>query len=283
MKDFKKIIDEVGDFPTLPTIYTSLLNVMADSRSSVNDVAKIVTQDIAASTKILKTVNSSVYSLATKIDTITQAIFHLGFNEVKNLVVALSVMDMFSESSSLPSFNIIDLWKHSIGVGVIARIIGSVIGIKNVENYFLSGLIHDIGKLFFLERLNSDYSEVIRIVEEKSISIDQAEKEVFGLTHSQAGELLAKKWGLPLSINNSIRYHSSGFIGKDPNLQVATVHLADIIARILEFGFGGDNLIPHVNSAIWNVMKIEEGVLSTLLPKFKDGYSQSISILLKTN
>jgi len=283
LKNFQKIIDEVGDFPTLPTIYTSLLNVMADPRSSVNDVARIVTQDIAASTKILKTVNSSVYSLATKIDTITQAIFHLGFNEVKNLVIGLSVMDMFSESSSLPTFNILDLWKHSIGVGVIARIIGTEIGIKNVENYFLSGLIHDIGKLFFLERLNSEYSEVIRIVEDKSFIIEQAEKEVLGLTHCEAGELLAKKWGLPQSIINSIRYHSTGFIGNEANLQVATIHLANVIARVLEFGFGGDKFIPRVNSAIWNVMKIEEGLLSTLLSKFNRGYSQSISILLKTN
>lgn len=283
MKDFQKIVDKVGEFPTLPTIYTKLLNVMADSRSSVNDVAKIVTQDIASSTKILKTVNSSVYGLQTKIETITDAIFHLGFNEVKNLVIGLSVMDMFSEKSSLPTFNILDLWKHSIGVGVIARIIGTEIGIKNVENYFLSGLIHDLGKLFFLGSLNTEYKQVIKLVEEKALNLEQAEREIFNLSHCEVGALLAKKWDLPQSINNSIRYHSSGFLDGQENLQIAIIHLSDTIARILEFGYAGDSFIPHINSGIWDVLKIEEGLLSTLISQFNSGYSQSISILLNTN
>jgi HD-like signal output (HDOD) protein len=280
LKDIKKIVSQINDFPTLPTIYTSLLDLIGNPRASVADVANIVAQDIAASTKILKAVNSSVYSLQTKVDTITQAIFHLGFNEVKNLVVTLSVLDMFETTSSVQSFNMIDLWKHSIAVAVTTRNIGKEIGIKNVENYFLAGLIHDIGKFIFLKTLSVDYIPVIKYLEKEDINIEIAENEILGINHCIVGELLVKRWGLPSSITNSIRYHSTGFIGDEANLQVACVHLADIIARTLELGYPGDNLVPEPNEKVWSVLKMQNGAITSLIPKILTDFEQSVSILL---
>lgn len=280
MKKIHEVMDNIKEFPTLPTIYATLLQVIANPRSTVNDVANIISQDIASSTKILKTVNSAVYHLQSKIDTISQAIFHLGFNEVKNLVMTLSIIDMFDRSQSDLKFNVIDLWKHSIAVGVITRQLGNMAQVKNVENYFLSGIIHDIGKLLFLKNFKEDYNRVLNYVMEHDVSILEAEQKIIGISHEEAGAFLAEKWDLPVSIINSVKYHSNGTVDGKPDMLVACLHLADCIARLLEFGYPGDDLIHKPNPEIWNILKIEPDKISSLLDEFVQSYEQSVSILL---
>ncbi len=282
MNPIEELLKDAEDLPTLPTIYTSLLDVMSNPRSSVNDVAIIITQDIAASTKIIKTVNSPIYSLKAKVETITDSIFHLGFEEVKNLVISLSVMNLFKSDSTFQTFSIIDLWKHSIGVGVITRLIGIEIGVKNIENYFLAGLIHDIGKLFFADVFKDDYKQVIRYSEENEKSIEEAEDAVFGVNHTLAGEALARTWGLPDSFVNSIRYHSSGFAGDEPNLLTACVHVSNILARALEMGYAGDDYVHKPNPEVWDVLKLKDDSIAKSYKKFIENYNQAVSILLQT-
>lgn len=280
MIDIKNILSQVKDFPTLPTIYSTLLDVMANPRSTVQDVANVITKDIAASAKILKTVNSALYSMQVRIDTISQAIFHLGFNEVKNLVIALSILDMFSRVKSFNTFSLVDFWKHSIAVGCITRLIGTIIGIKNIENYFLSGIVHDIGKLFFLKNYEAEYRQVIDYVQENKVFIKEAEKKIFGLSHLTVGDLLAEKWRLPPSIRNTIKNHSTGIVNGRIDLQVGCVHLANIIARSLELGFAGDEYVPEPNPEIWASLNLPSNVFTKVLPRILIEYEQSVSILL---
>jgi putative nucleotidyltransferase with HDIG domain len=276
----QNVLAQVKDFPTLPTIYSTLLDVMANPRSTVQDVANVITKDIASSAKILKTVNSSIYGIQVKIDTISQAIFHLGFNEVKNLVIALSIVDMFAKVKTLSAFNIVEFWKHSIAVACISRMLGTLVGIKNVENFFLAGIVHDIGKLFFLKHYDEEYIKAVELVQEEEIYIKDAETKIFGLSHLAVGDLLAEKWSLPPSIRNTIKNHTTAVVNGQIDLQVACVHLANVLARSLELGFAGDDYVPEVNPDIWGALNIPPNSITQLLPKILTEYEQSVSILL---
>ncbi len=280
MKKIEEIVDCIHEFPTLPTIYTALLEVMSDSRSTINDVANIISTDQASSLKILKTVNSSIFGLQKRVENISEAIFHLGFNEVKNLVLSLSVIKLFSNTESLPDFKLIDLWKHSLAVGVITRTLGKFLGIKNIENYFLAGIMHDLGKLFFLREYVDEYSDVVRYVNESRKFIEQSENEVIGVSHTVVGDLLAEKWNLPGSIRNSIKYHETGFSNGKYDAEIACVHLANIISRILQLGNPGDDFIPEPNHKIWDYMDLNPSVFTENKDIFIDDYNQSVSILL---
>lgn len=278
--NYENIIKQINDFPTLPTIYNHLLSTISNPRSSVTDVANIISQDISMSTKILKTVNSSVFSLVSKVETISDAVFHLGFNEVKNLVLSLSVINIFKNVSSIENFSIIDIWKHSLGVAVTTRNLGNIIGVKNLENYFLAGLIHDIGKLFFLKVIPNDYSKVIKMVIENGITIEEGEEKVLSINHREIGAKLSEKWQLPNSITNSIKYHDTGFIDGTANLQTACVHLANIISRTLELGFPGDSFVHKPNELIWDVIKLNPSQMKSIIPKINIDFKQSLSILM---
>lgn len=274
------ILKDVGELPTLPTIYSQLLEAMSNTRSTAKDIANIIEKDQAATIKLLKSVNSPIFSIAKSIDNIQNAIFFLGFNEVKNLVFSLSMIDMFNNSKQVPYFNLVEYWKHSIAVGVATRIIGKICGEKNIENYFVAGIIHDIGKLILIYYGKTDYSKVIEYAIERNIGIGYAEMAVLGTDHLEIGAIVAEKWGIPETLINPIRHHLKGMVFDKFDKLTACVHLADVIARALNLGIAGDNFIPRPNPDIWKHLNISIDLFSSINNEIYCIYNEAISVLI---
>ncbi len=280
MKSFEKILSGINNLPTLPTVYTSLSEAISDPHTSNEQLAKIISADQASIFKILKIANSSFFGLRGRIDTISQAILFLGFNEIKNIVFTLTIMNFFPKEKHIVNFKPTDFWAHSIATGIITRKIGAHLGIKNLESFFISGALHDIGKLAFLEFAQKDYIQVIELVDHKNCLIREAEKEIFGLDHARAGYLLAEKWKLPLSIQNAIYYHHNGYVGSEKDFLTASVHIGNIIARTLELGFPGDNLIPRPNSRATEILNLPERFFSSILKSVQKDFEHLVEIML---
>jgi len=276
-----KILQSVDEFPTLPTVYSALSEVIANPRSTTNDAANVIASDQASAAKVLKAANSPIYGYSGRIDTISKAIFFIGFTEVQNLVAAISIIDMFGKSNASELFNPVEFWKHSIGVGVITRLIGKYSASSSPENYFLAGILHDIGKLFFFQFVPKEFATVLTLVAEKQIPIRVAEREVLGITHTAVGEILAQKWQLPASISNSIRFHVSGTVDGKPDELTASVHVANIISRCLSLGSAGDSTIPEPNELVWDILKLPKGSIVGMQQQIEhDFYEVAASILL---
>ncbi len=280
METIKRVLRGVEDFPTLPTIYTTLSEVMANPNSTPSDAADVISRDQSAASKLLKTANSSLYGFRGRIDSVTQAIFYIGFEEVKNIILTLSILDIFRKTKFEHDFNPVELWKHSIAVGVITRNIGAQLGVKNLEHYFIAGIMHDIGKLLFFRSIESDYLKTIRNAYDNNISIRDSEAEILGVTHTVAGELIAEKWKLPISIKNCIRHHYTGVVDGKVDNMVATIHLANIIARLYELGETGDDIVPEPNINIWATLNIQDNLFSNLYNKIMNDYEESIALFI---
>jgi len=275
-----KILNAVKNLPTLPTVFAAITEAMENPKTTTEQLAKIISSDQASAFKVLKVANSPFYGFRGKIDTISQAIFYIGFTEVKNIVFALSIINFFSKEKSKINFDPVDLWAHSIGVGVAARNLGISLGIKNVDNYFLAGVLHDVGKIIFLEHAQEGCGEVLKFAEANNCFIREAEQEVFGIDHARVGDMLATKWKLPQSIIDSINFHHTGIAGGENIQLVSAIHLADILARTLQFGFAGDNLIPRPNKRTWDTLKIHQGLLSSLKEKMTGDYCHLVGLML---
>lgn len=280
MKLINKIIKEIEEFPTLPTIYTTLSDVMANPRSTAQDVANVISQDQSAASKILKTANSSLYGFRGRITTISQAVVYIGFEEIKNLVLAISILDMFNISSKMVAFNPVDLWKHSIAVGIISRQIAKEIGAKNVEQYFLSGILHDIGKLLFMKSIPELYSKVISYSIENNMPSKDVEKQVIGMSHTLAGKLLAERWKLPKNIIDCISNQYTGLVDGRTDSLVASVHIANVAATLLELGKAGDEIIPQINPQIWDELKLSSNFFTKSIHAIVKEYQDSVNLLL---
>jgi|LSQX01.3.fsa_nt_gb HD-like signal output (HDOD) protein len=282
MKKYVDLVDKINDFPTLPTIYNSLLVVMQNPRSTIQDVANVISGDQVVALRILKVTNSSLFAFSKKIDSIIDAVSLLGQNEVKNIVLSLSVMKIFKQTQSISNFNIVDLWRHSIAVGVIAKHLGEISGLINTDNFFISGIVHDFGKLFFLRVAPEEYFNTIDYAQKNGVSLSNSEKITFGITHNSIGALLAKKWHLPNNIAEVINYHNAKRLNYYNNRQIAFVQLANIIANMLELGNSGYQIVDEPSFDIWKHLNLAPGVLEDMYSTIIEKFNQSAQILSLT-
>lgn len=279
--DINLLINKVDNFPTLPTIYSVLMEIMENPRSTSNDVAFIITQDQSSASKILKTANSPLYGFYGKIENISQAISYIGFDEVKNLITALTIIDFFNKNFELKHFNPVEFWKHSIAAGIMTRLIGKASGAKDLENYFLAGILHDIGKMLFFTTIPEIYSKVQQHSTENKLTSLESEMLLLGISHCIAGEILADKWNLPLSIKNAIRHHCSGVIDSKYKTIVASTHIANIAVSMYGFGSSDMNILPTPNKDAWNILDLPDNFFSLNRKLIYDTYFASINLLLR--
>jgi putative nucleotidyltransferase with HDIG domain len=120
------------------------------------------------------------------------------------------------------------LWQHSVAVGLTAKGI-CILARRHgqAETAFLTGLLHDIGKIALDTCFPEDYATVLAQVAEGSPFVD-AERSLLGLDHAEAGALLAADWSFPPAIVEVIRDHHNPQPGDFlPNL----IHLCDLLVR----------------------------------------------------
>lgn len=277
--NYENLVKKVEEFPSLPTVYNEVVNKISDSNSTADDIAKIIQSDVGISTKLLRLVNSPIYNIHNNVTNIKDAIFYVGFNEVKNIVLAQSVMKMSGREEIKDNFNMIEFWKHSIGVGVTARFIAQELEIKRLDDFFVSGVMHDIGKLFFHKVFKPVYNIVIKSSIEKKVEIEVIEKHKLMATHSDVGSLLCNKWNLPESINNVIKWHNIGLIDNEYDEQVAILNLSNTLAQAMQFGVSFDNLIDRPNPIVWEKLKISPKMIRRFEKPLIENYKNATSIL----
>ena len=130
------IAQHVKSIPTLPTVLTELSRRMEDPKTSSDDLAQVILQDQAISSKVLKLVNSPFYGYSGRITTINQGIVILGFNAIKNLVLSTSVIEAFKGAQSSESFRADLLWVHSAAVAGAAKLLAERSGGADPEEAF---------------------------------------------------------------------------------------------------------------------------------------------------
>lgn len=152
-----------------------------------------------------------------------------------------------------------------------------------MEDYFLAGIIHDIGKLFFIKFMPDEYAKAIEEAYQTNMAINKIENKNFGFNHHIAGELIASKWKLPDTIRKSVKYHAIGIVDGQYNKIVACVHLANVIARMMNLGTPGDNMVPEPNYSLWDYLNFKPKQISDMRDRILIDYEQSTAILLLKN
>lgn len=280
MKLINNVITKIDEFPTLSSVYAKLNEVISDPNSSAEDVARVISQDQAAAAKVLKAVNSPIYGFRKNISTISQSVVLLGFNEIKNLVLTLEIMDNFKETGNFKHLKPIELWKFSIATGIISKIIAESKGSKEVEKIFIFGILHGIGKLLFMKMLPDLYEKVIDYSFENKVSTRETEIKIIGMHNSTAGRLLADRWHLPREIKDIIKYHLMGDMDGIYNENVAIVHTATIVADILNLGHSGEFKDRFVNVNSFNKLELEENFFTKNLSRILEEYNEATKSIL---
>lgn len=212
-----------------PALIRETLTVLRDPACSAADLVKVLEKEPGISSKVLKAVNSVFYGTPKSITSLKAAIVRLGNHNISR--IALSSSLGASGSAKWTSF-----WKHSIGVAMVTRHIAQFIGnftAQEQEELFSMGLLHDLGVL--IEMGSGEFSEVEKVLRTNSMTLSEAEMQVFGFDHEQLGKTVAVLWNFPEDLVDAITYHHHPELSQDFYKKVAIIHLSDLLCHGFQF------------------------------------------------
>lgn len=243
-----QIFESAEDLPTLPEIAVRLQEVVNDPDSSAADVARLIEDDPAIASKVLRMVNSVFYAPARgeEITELQPAIARLGFVTITNIALSTSVFKAFSRVQK-PVFDRHDFWRHSVCVGIVTTVLHDYC-INNISQRItrdvahLAGIVHDMGKILFERYANPEFHHAIKSAQTEDIPVIKEEARIIGMGHDEAGAWLADKWKLGAEIQAVVRWHHEPLLCPDEHVQplVKLVHMADYICHNQNLGDSGN-------------------------------------------
>ncbi len=250
----KTIHRYISRMPSLSTTVTKVMETCNNPAVSPNDLNRVISLDPVLTGQVIKLVNSAYYSLVNKVTSLTRAIIMLGINTIKNLSLSLSIVGNIQDKDAFKAFSIDEFWSHSICVGVSAKLIASAAGVpvSEREEFFVAGLLHDLGKIPLNSCYPADYMAVVNSVKTDHIPLYSAEQKLFGINHCQVGGIIAEKWTLNKNLTDALNYHHSPDAEAIENKEFLTIiTLADMIAHMMR--------IPD-----WDRISLEGSVIEKL-------------------
>ena len=264
MEKDEHIIKKIKNLPTLPLVVDNLTRVINNPQSCAKDLSEIITKDPSLSARVLKIVNSSFYGFSQKIPTVSRAVVILGYNCVKNLALSSTIFNFLAEKVDNKDFDINSLWDHSLRCAACSRLIASEILHQDSEDTFISGLMHDIGKVIFMEYLADQYQQAISKANDDTIPLYEAERLVIGSDHAELGYVLADKWKFHKVLANSIRFHHHPLSAQKScdefSLKISCiVYLANILSKIDCKDISEKGPLKDIDPEVINLLNIERG------------------------
>jgi HD-like signal output (HDOD) protein len=239
----KRIKIFISRMPSLSTTTTKVLQICNSPTTSPNDLSRVISLDPVLTGNVLKLVNSAYYSLRSQVTTLTRAIIMLGLNTIKNLVLSTSILNSIGGKRSFQALHMNNFWTHSVCVGVASKFIAKRMDVPTSlhEEYFVAGLLHDLGKIPLNSIFPDAYGHVLRKVDPQKEPLFNVEKELLGIDHSIVGKMIADKWQLNKALNKAISFHHESVQVEPEDRQMADiVALANIFSNTYQIGSAGD-------------------------------------------
>ncbi len=202
----QRLFRRIGEVSSLPAVAVQIIDVANDSTAGSEDLLGAVRLDAALATRIMRTVNSSYYSLRNKVAELKTAITLLGFKEIRNLAMTAYVAQLFKQGKGHGTYTREGLWNHLIGVGSVARMIAETCRRASPREAYLAGLLHDIGFILLDQYLHEPFCQVVDALTPETDSRD-VEAEIFGFDHTELGGYVTLQWRLPEYLAATILHH----------------------------------------------------------------------------
>ena len=277
MRDVHSEIESINELVTVPKVIAEIMEEIDKEESAAGHVIKMVEEDAALTTSILRVANSPFYGMRRQIETVHSAITLLGLTEVSNLLVMFYMKQKLHTLSKSQEHYLELLWKHSINTAALASLIVKEYGINTSGKEFTAGLLHDMGKIVLAQHFSTELDNVNRKVKTSGNSDIQVETETIGIAHSNIGALLAERWNLPYDYVEVMELHHAPEVATRNRILVAVVRFADLLSESFGSGIGErpeaklfqDDQTFNLLAALEPRMKKEgfDGVVAGLLAK----------------
>ena len=199
--ELSRLIDDLGALPSLPSTYQALCRVLVSESASMAEVADVLGRDIAVSSRILSVVNSALYALPRTVSSLQQATSMLGVRAIRDLVLAIEVFGELAKGPSLPGVSLEDLQNRAHARGTLARMLAPR---HLADEAYTTGLLYELGRMVLAAKAPDRYIAACYLLQ-ADLSLDEAEREVFGVSQRELGARLLALWGLPWEVVHAVR------------------------------------------------------------------------------
>ncbi|MBI5851134.1 MAG: HDOD domain-containing protein [Planctomycetes bacterium] len=240
MKTRRQLQDVIESMPPLPEVAVQVLALVQDPDFAIEDIVSIVRTDPTLTARLLKLCNSSIYSLASTLTDIRDAVGRLGTRNVVRVVVASCSTHYFADSASRPrALDPHTIWRHALACGVASEVLSERLDVSDPGTAFTSGVLHDIGKVALSQQLGEDLVPTSPLPGEGLVAY---ERRVFGADHASVAGLVLDRWPVPAEVRRAIvDHHEAHKLLADPPL-TAIVHVADLMVLRAGVGAPADGL-----------------------------------------
>ncbi len=208
----------------MPQILIKLIEHLQADDLGMPELAALISNDAGMTSKILAVANSSAYRRASRTIGLEQSLMALGTDMIKTLVISESVFQTFNNFPHSGSTDLRAFWKSSLSAAVIARDLAKRMDYPHVEEAYLAGLLHNVGRLALLATAPKEYAFNFTARDDEDLCA--VEQRTLQITHSEAGAWLIERWQLDSFLADSVLYHH------EPSARLESAHPLIRIVRL---------------------------------------------------
>lgn len=254
--DQKLFLKSITNLPSPPAVLRKIVEITADPQVSASQMEEALRLDPAISSKVLKLANSAYIGIPRTISSLHHAVVLLGNRRIYSLILGSALIGV-ARNQGVLSFSLTDFWRHSIITAMIAESIA-----KHLKRYrtidehgvFSGAVLHDIGKLVVDVGLPGFIKEIhLKAVSQKK-PFFEAEDSSFN--HSIAGDSIAGQWNFPSDLREYILNHHQPIRGEYQSVNVAVVHVADIMTHVLGYPLFENEVAPQLSEGALSLINL---------------------------
>ncbi len=215
----------------LPEVAWRILCLTSDLETDSRQLEGVIDRDPTLVAHLLHRANSAQFSVSGQVSTIHRAAVILGTRRLRSIAVLLSMQGVYGRSKLGQS-----VWEHCLAVALASRELAPHCSVRDSEEAFVAGLLHDIGKSVLDRCLPGEYADLVSSAGTGSLDLLEVEQERLGIDHAQVGAEMARHWGLPVHLEEAIRLHHAPSEAVVDPTGCALVQLADATCRRLGIG-----------------------------------------------
>ncbi|MGR9086366.1 MAG: HDOD domain-containing protein [Gammaproteobacteria bacterium] len=261
--DHDQLIAIVDKMPAFPRSVQQVLQLSSNINVSAKEIVHVIECDPVLTVKILKVINSAIYGLSEKINSVQRAVVLIGLNTIKNLALSVAALGVL-KTLNKAGFDANEFLLHSLTTAAVSRRLGERLMRSQLEcsDCFVAGLLHDFGKVIFAQFMPEQFKSCLQQSKMRGIPLHHAELECIGLHHAQAGQILARKWGFSEMLAHAIGSHHD----YPETIYADCIYTANQITKLLKFGNSGNPEIDPFPEVITNRFGLPLSALIDDLP-----------------
>ena len=261
----------LSSLPPFSPAACRLLQLMGDATAHFREVSRVLSLDAAISSQLLRVANSALMGCQYDITSITQAIFVLGIDRLRDIVITVAMKSYLGNGDDV---FLRRAWRHNLATGLWCEMLADSCGVDQPTAY-TAGMLHDIGRIALLKLFSHEYAAFMDSAMTGELDNLEAERKLCDADHCQVGEMLARKWKFPAMLQDVIANHHCEVVAEAPRARLL-VQAACFAASASGFHTAG-------REPAWDPSRIEH----LLPPGAHTGYvnyDQSLeSVALKLN